>query len=475
MAPRQKLGDGGHGGVEKVPVTQSSVPEDGETVAPKVASSQYQKALKPVHGTFFTMLAMLSLLLACPPTVIYMWYILCKLDGSLVAFIQLCREGGIAGVWAVWPAPTLTAWAIIFSFVAFEIVLLLLLPGKIFVGPISPAGNRPIYKCNGLQAYFTTFAVYITIWRMGWFNPSIVYDHLGEIISALNIGSFLFCIFLYIKGHVAPSSSDWGSSGNIVFDFFWGMELYPRIGKWFDVKTFTNCRFGMMGWAVLVVTYAIKQYELNGEVADSMLVSVGLMLVYITKFFYWEQGYFSTMDIMHDRAGYYICWGCLVWVPCIYTSPAMFLVKQPVHLGPLTALSIAASGILCIWINYDSDRQRQHFRATNGKCTIWGAKPSKIEATYVTESGETKQSLLLTSGWWGLARHFHYVPEILASFFWSVPALFTHLLPYFYVIYLTILLLDRAIRDDERCRNKYKQYWVKYCKRVPYKVVPFLY
>jgi hypothetical protein len=27
---------------------------------------------------------------------------------------------------------------------------------------------------------------------------------------------------------------------------------------------------------------------------------------------------------------------------------------------------------------------------------------------------------------WGLSRHFHYVPEILAAFFWTVPALFNH-------------------------------------------------
>jgi hypothetical protein len=33
------------------------------------------------------------------------------------------------------------------------------------------------------------------------------------------------------------------------------------------------------------------------------------------QFFMWEMGYMSTIDIMHDRAGYYICWGCLVWVP----------------------------------------------------------------------------------------------------------------------------------------------------------------
>lgn len=37
------------------------------------------------------------------------------------------------------------------------------------------------------------------------------------------------------------------------------MELYPRIGTNFDIKVFTNCRFGMMSWAVLIVTYAVKQ------------------------------------------------------------------------------------------------------------------------------------------------------------------------------------------------------------------------
>lgn len=41
--------------------------------------------------------------------------------------------------------------------------------------------------------------------------------------------------------------------------FLQGMELYPRIGENFDIKVFTNCRFGMMSWAVLAVTYCIKQ------------------------------------------------------------------------------------------------------------------------------------------------------------------------------------------------------------------------
>lgn len=41
-------------------------------------------------------------------------------------------------------------------------------------------------------------------------------------------------------------------------------------------------------------------------------VSVVLQLTYITKFFHWEMGYMNSMDIQHDRAGFYLCWGCLV-------------------------------------------------------------------------------------------------------------------------------------------------------------------
>ncbi|CAN1804272.1 hypothetical protein LINPERHAP1_LOCUS23853 [Linum perenne] len=31
------------------------------------------------------------------------------------------------------------------------------------------------------------------------------------------------------------------------------------------------------------------------------MVNTILMLVYITKFFWWEAGYWNTMDIAHDR------------------------------------------------------------------------------------------------------------------------------------------------------------------------------
>ena len=69
-------------------------------------------------------------------------------------------------------------------------------------------------------------------------------------------------------------------------------------------------------------------------------------------------------------------------------------------------------------------------------------------------------------------RHFHYIPEVAASFMWCAPALFSHPLPYFYPIYLSLLLADRAWRDDKRCADKYKESWCAYCKKVPSKILP---
>jgi len=297
-----------------------------------------------------------------------------------------------------------------------------------------------------------------------------------EMIASLSVFAVFFCWFLYAKGRLAPSSSDSGVQGNLVMDYFWGTELYPRLlGGRLDVKTFTNCRFGMMSWAVLVVNWALAQQAQTGRVADSMAVCVTLMLVYVFKFFLWETGYWASMDIMHDRAGYMICWGCLVWVPSVYTAPALFLVDNPVQLGTPLAAAMLAVGALSVWVNYDSDAQRQKVRQADGAVRIWGKPASIIRASYVTATGEKKSSLLLCSGWWGVARHFHYVPELLAALLWTLPCGLAQPLPYLYVTFLFFLLCDRAARDDSRCRSKYTAAWDKYCARVPYRMLPYVY
>jgi hypothetical protein len=53
----------------------------------------------------------------------------------------------------------------------------------------------------------------------------------------------------------------------------------------------------MMLWAVFIVSFAAAQKSQFGLVTDAMYVNVILQLVYIAKFFHWENGYFATMDM----------------------------------------------------------------------------------------------------------------------------------------------------------------------------------
>lgn len=427
-----------------------------------------------VHNT----LVPLVLLTLCPPTVFVFWHVATALDGSFMAFWSLVAKQGpietIASIWKPLFFGSPTAWKIISIYAAFQLVLMKIVPGKPFLGPITPKGNVPIYKANGVSCFLITLAsFFLGAYVFHWFSPTIIYDNMGQILGALNLFSLFFCLFLYLKGIMAPSSTDCGITGNPVFDYYWGTELYPRVFGW-DVKQFTNCRFGMMGWPLILLSYAAKQSELYG-LSDAMVVSVALQLIYIGKFFLWETGYLRSLDIMHDRAGFMICWGCLVWVPSIYASPTLYLVNHPIHLGNTLAAAIFLAGAASIVINFLADRQRQIVRAKNGACLVWRKKPHLIEATYQTQLGETKQSLLLASGWWGISRHFHYIPELAGAFFWSMPALFDNFFPYFYVVFLSVLLFDRAFRHDKRCADKYGEYWDQYCEKVPYKIVPYLY
>lgn len=88
-----------------------------------------------------------------------------------------------------------------------------------------------------------------------------------------------------------------------------GMELYPRIGP-FDLKTWTNCSMGMMSWAVLPLCFAVKQYETQGFVSNSMLVSVVLQQIYVFKFFL-----YVVVDVL---GGCFVCEGLAG--PCLHVG-----------------------------------------------------------------------------------------------------------------------------------------------------------
>ena len=139
----------------------------------------------------------------------------------------------------------------------------------------------------------------------------------------------------------------------------------------------------MLGWALLTIVFAIADLQLNGFHAGPFVTAI-LTNIYLAKFFMWETGYFNTLDITLDRAGYYLCWGCLCWVQIFYTFTSLFMVGHPSKISNFAAFAILIYGLISIMLNYAVDRQKEVFRTNNGKCHIWG-RPAKflVSALYL--------------------------------------------------------------------------------------------
>jgi len=381
--------------------------------------------------------------------------------------------------------PTAEGTKFILAFMGVALALERFLPGKIETGPETLTGHVPHYVDNGvLHCIVYTFLFYAGS-NVGWgdlYDFGIIYDTFPGSVAFLNIFGMVFCMFLTIKGIHFPSTQDCGSSGSFVKDYLWGTELYPRIGG-LDLKRFINCRFSMTYWQLAGLSFCYRSYTLHGDTMDwGLFFSALSQYLYLFKFFLWEMGYMRSIDIIVDRAGFEIQWGCLVWVPSVYTLHSRFLVQYPSELSFGMAAAIFALSMTGVVLNYLADRERDVFRATNGQCKVWGQTPKFIKAEYTiidrkTGLKSTKTSLLLASGFWGVARHFQYFFELMAAWSWCLLAnpMVNGVIPLFYAAFLTSLLIDRAKRDSEKCHLKYGKYYEEYCKLVPYKILPGIY
>jgi len=381
--------------------------------------------------------------------------------------------------------PTVPAIQFVLSFMGVALVLEQLLPGSIECGPETLTGHVPKYVDNAVLhciVYTILFYLGSNLSFGNLYDFGIIYDVFPGSVAFLNIFGLIFCVFLTLKGLYFPSTQDSGSSGSLFKDYVWGTELYPRIFG-LDLKRFINCRFSMTFWQLAGLSFCYRSYTLHGNTMDwGLFFSALSQYLYLFKFFLWEMGYMRSIDIIVDRAGFEIQWGCLVWVPAVYTLHSRFLVQYPSGYSFPVALGLFILSMTGVALNYLADRERDVFRATNGQTLVWGKKPNFIKAKYTIidrKTGESseKTSLLLASGFWGVARHFQYFFELTAAWSWCLLAnpFQNGIFVIFYAAFLTYLLIDRAERDSKKCHSKYGKYYEEYCLLVPYKILPGIY
>lgn len=339
-----------------------------------------------------------------------------------------------------------------------------------------------------------------------------------QILTANVLISYAIATFVYIRSFGVKAGNPehrelaaGGQSGNMLYDWFIGRELNPRVtipllGE-IDIKEFCELRPGLLGWVIMDLAFIAQQYRNYGYVTDSIMLISAFQILYVLDSHWMESAILTTMDITTDGFGFMLAFGDLGWVPFIYSLQAKYLSVYPLNLGVLGTTGILAVLGIGYWIFRGANNEKNRFR-TDPK------DPRVAHLRYIeTKSG----SRLLISGWWGTARHINYLGDwIMAwsyclptgmagylvnrssiapgsgqsaadgSFVYTGPTGYTEvtqgsakgwgmIITYFYVIYFGILLVHREMRDEEKCIRKYGEDWKKYREIVRYRLIPGIY
>ena len=98
----------------------------------------------------------------------------------------------------------------------------------------------------------------------------------SNIIISYALATFVYVHSFSVKSHNREKRelAAGGHSGNMIYDFWIGRELNPRItlpliGE-LDIKSFMEMRPGLLGWVMLNLAFVAKQYKSYGYITDSM-------------------------------------------------------------------------------------------------------------------------------------------------------------------------------------------------------------
>jgi delta14-sterol reductase len=339
-----------------------------------------------------------------------------------------------------------------------------------------------------------------------------------QIITTNILIAYTLATFVYVRSFsVKPGNSELrelaagGHSGNMVYDWYIGRELNPRVTIPFigeiDIKEWCELRPGMMGWLILNFSFIARQYRTYGFVTDSICLISAFQTLYVLDSYWMESAILTTMDITTDGFGFMLAFGDLVWVPFTYSLQARYLSVYPLTLG-----FFGCAGVLAVLgVGYSI------FRGANNEKNRFRNNPKDPRVAHLKYIETASGSKLLISGWWGTARHINYfgdwiqswaycLPTGIAgyliqhssvapasgmsmadkSFIFQGPSVHTEVLQgaakgygmiftYFYVIYFAILLIHRELRDEEKCLRKYGDDWRKYREIVKYAIIPGVY
>jgi delta24(24(1))-sterol reductase len=224
----------------------------------------------------------------------------------------------------------------------------------------------------------------------------------------------------------------------------------------------------------------LKQFETLGYIHNSMYFMLTAHGLYTNAIMKGEECICTTWDIFYEKWGWMLIYWNLAGVPFVYCIQSYYiLMNHPLLNIPTFFYYFLYATLFVAYYVWDaSQRQRNSFRMMRSgtfkpRFTFPQLPGGILEHPRFLKTAAGSE--LLIDGFWQYARKPHYTADIYMALSWGLVCGFGSLVPYFYFMFFTGMIIHRALRDIDRCEKKYGNDWKIYCKKVPYLFIPGVY
>ncbi len=337
-----------------------------------------------------------------------------------------------------------------------------LLPGRWVTGYVTKTNSREKmrYHLNGISVFFTM----VLIWSvLGYFKVlpfDWLYNYRWYGLAGAFVAGVIFSLAVVLRYPPVRKS--------FLSDLFFGrIENLQFRGGLADAKMWLYLTGATM-LELNALSFTAHHLVLYGNQASAgILLSTALLTYFIIDYFIFEEVHLYTYDLFAERVGFKLGWGCIVFYPYFYSVFLWSTVDLPDPHTPSWLLFVYVFIFLLGWIlSRGANLQKYFFKKDPGKAFL----------NIVPETISDGNNVLLVNGFWGISRHINYSGEILmASGIVLCTGYPTLIAPWLYPLYYILLLITRQRDDDKRCALKYGDLWKTYVKRVPYRIIPYIY
>ncbi|XP_076234062.1 lamin B receptor [Calliopsis andreniformis] len=355
---------------------------------------------------------------------------------------------------------SLKIFSIYLGFFLFVAIVSMIPIGKKVDGPQSRIG-RLQYRLNGFLCALLSLIIFVTcVYKEFEITDIIVENYVQFSISGWILGVIL-SLMLFIKAGKAPVANlnIHGSTNSRIYNFWQGREINPRIGP-LDIKMnlFRTAMIAIILINLSIVVKAVEEaesYSLEHLNIDVVLAAI-LQIIYSMDSLFFESAILTTFEIMYEGTGYMLCTGYMLF-PFLPTLTTKYILYNKTQFNYLLAIPV-----FFFIIGY------LLFRISNSQKNEFRKNPLSPSLSHLQTIPTDRGKKLIVSGLWGFVRHPNYLGDIIM--WWSISSisLACDILPYYYTIMCTGLLIHRAMRDNERCKMRYGFAWEQYTSRVKY-------